>query len=100
VSFVIFCENSDSSIRVTAEDSNARDQLLIEPLSPISVSSVALWRNPSVLSVAVRFVPEGDRKPIPRIDTHRGEVQINQFLLGENAGGFRVDFIGQMVLND
>src|ERR1700736_4715406 len=97
---MIFCENSDSSIRVRAEDSNARDQLLIEPLSPISVSSVALWCSSSVLSVAVRFVPEGDRKPIPRIDTHRREVQINQFLLGENAGGFCVDFIGQMVLRD
>jgi hypothetical protein len=45
-------------------------------------------------SVAFRFVPEGDGKPIPRIDTHHGEVEIDKLLFGENSGGFRVNLIG------
>ena len=52
------------------------------------------------LSVTFRFVAEGDGKPVPRIDTHHGEVEIDELLFGENSGGFRIDFIGQMMLRD
>jgi hypothetical protein len=54
----------------------------------------------SELSVAFGFVPEGDGKPVPGIDTHHGEVEIDELLFGEDAGGFRIDLIGQMMLRD
>jgi hypothetical protein len=46
------------------------------------------------MSFGVRLVPEGDRKPVPRIDAHDGQVEVNKFLLGENAHGMRVNVIG------
>ena len=55
--------------------------------------------GPSI-SFAFRFVPKGDRKPVPRIDAHHGEVEVNEFLLGENADGFRVDLVGQVMYRD
>lgn len=50
--------------------------------------------------VPFRFVPEGDGKPVPRINTHHSEIEIDELLFGEDAGGFRVDIIGQMLLRD
>ena len=37
----------------------------------------------SAISFAFRFVPKGGRKPVPRIDAHHREVEVNDFLLGE-----------------
>jgi hypothetical protein len=48
------------------------------------------------ISIRFGFVPKGYRKSVPRIDARHGEIEINEFLLGENAGGFRIDLIGQM----
>jgi hypothetical protein len=39
-------------------------------------------------------LPKGDRKPVRRIDAHHGGVEVNEFLLGENADGFRIDLVG------
>jgi hypothetical protein len=44
----------------------------------------------------VRVRTERLSKSVPRIDAYHGDVEINEFLLGENAGGFRIDLIGQM----
>jgi hypothetical protein len=51
-------------------------------------------------SFAFRFVPKCDRKPVPRIDAHHSEVEIDEFLLGENANGFRVDLVWQVMHRD
>jgi hypothetical protein len=54
----------------------------------------------SVMSVPVWFVSEGYGKPVPRVDTHHGEVEIHEFLFGENAGGLGVNLIRQMMRRD
>ena len=80
-------------------------------LGPSARSLNAFWSNGilsgqcsrqhrSSISFAFRFVPKGDRKPVPRIDAHHGEVEVNEFLLGENADGFRIDLVGQMMHRD
>ena len=63
--------------------------------APISTT----FRGPSI-SFAFRFVPKSDRKPVPRIDAHHSEIEVNEFLLGENADGFRVDVVGQVMHRD
>ena len=69
-------------------------------LSPLILRSSASGNIGPSISFAFRFVPKGDRKPVPRIDAHDVEVEVNEFLLGENAGGIRVDLVGQMMHRD
>jgi|SRR5271165_5422280 len=41
-----------------------------------------------------RLVSKRDRQPVPRIDTHDRDIEVDELLLGEYAGCFRVNFIG------
>src|SRR6516162_8746211 len=51
-------------------------------------------------SFGFRLVAEGNRQSVPGIDAHDREIKVRQFLFGEDAGGFPVDIVGQVVSRD
>jgi len=57
-------------------------------------------RKGDSVSFRFRLVPKGNRQPIPGIDAHDREIKIDQFLLGENPGGFPIDVVGQVMSRD
>ena len=92
--------SQDATKRVPAKRSGRAKDFgkLSRATSASSVEPFTLTRGS--ISLPFRLVTKGDRKPVPGIDAHHRQVEVNEFLLGENADSFRVDFVRQMMHRD